>query len=235
MPKVFDTWTVLSNRPIEKLSENLWSVEGLMPDGKAQRRMTVARLGDGRLVIHNAIALDEPGMSELEAFGRVAAILVPSGFHRMDAAIWRKRFPAAKVYAPRGSQKRVRQVVEVDGDYRDVPSDENVRAIGLDGIKDVEGVLEVRSTDGVTLVFNDVVLNMPPLKGMGALLLAPTGRASVPRVMRLMAMKNRAALASNLHRLADTPGLARVIVGHGKTIRGDASTVLHDVARELAG
>jgi hypothetical protein len=61
MAKCFTTWTVLPHDPIEKHSENLWSVSGNMPGGN-QRRMTIARCADGKLVIHNPIALDDAEM-----------------------------------------------------------------------------------------------------------------------------------------------------------------------------
>jgi hypothetical protein len=82
MAKCFETWTVLPHGPIEKLSENLWRVEGTMNDGKIKRVMTIARMKDGRLVVHNAIALEPELQAEIEAFGTPAAIVVPNGFHR---------------------------------------------------------------------------------------------------------------------------------------------------------
>jgi len=52
------TWTALPHGPIEKLEDNLWRVEGTLPKNPPFKRvMTVVRLGDGRLVVHNAICL----------------------------------------------------------------------------------------------------------------------------------------------------------------------------------
>ena len=100
MPKAFDTWQVQPHRPLEKLAENLWRVEGDLPGTGGTRVMTIARLGDGRLVIHNAIALEEPLMKEIESFGTVDAIVVPNGFHRLDSKVFKARYPNAKVYCP---------------------------------------------------------------------------------------------------------------------------------------
>ena len=63
----FTTWTVLPHQPIQKATENFWWVEGTMPKGFS-RKMSVLRLGDGSVMVHNAIALEEPAMQELEAF-----------------------------------------------------------------------------------------------------------------------------------------------------------------------
>jgi hypothetical protein len=227
---VFERWTVLPHKPIHKLSENLWRVQGTMPDG-APRVMAVARLGDGRLIIHSAIALEEPAMKELEAFGAISVILVPNGFHRQDARIWKDRYPAAKVCCPNGARKRVEKVVPVDGGLEDVPADENVRAGYLDGCAEREGYLEVRSQDGTSLVFNDGMFNLPPLSGIRRLIFGPTGRLAVTRLFKLLAVKDKAALAKHLERLAASPNLVRVIVSHGSLVTEDAAAKIRQAIR----
>jgi hypothetical protein len=230
----FKEWTVLRHGPIEKLSNNLWSVEGWMPKG-TQRRMTIARLNDGRLIVHNAIALDEEEMKDLEQFGRVSAILVPNGFHRQDARIWKDRYPDAKVYAPKKARGKVSKVVPVDGDYDDVPRDENVRTVHLDGMQGAEGMIEVLSDNGRSLVFNDALLNVEPRSGLAGFFLAPTGRPSVPRFARWMLIKDKRALAAQLRAVAQgSAPLQRVIVGHGASIVDEPSRVLTQVADEVS-
>jgi hypothetical protein len=39
----------------------------------------------------------EQGMQELDNLGRVKYILVPSPFHRLDAAVYKQRYPDAQV------------------------------------------------------------------------------------------------------------------------------------------
>jgi len=51
-----------------------------------KRTMTVARLTDGRLVIHNGIAIADIQLRQLGALGTPAFLIVPNGFHREDAA-----------------------------------------------------------------------------------------------------------------------------------------------------
>jgi hypothetical protein len=233
MPKAFDAWKVLSHRPLEKLEENLWRVEGDLPDGRGTRVMTLARLSDGRLVIHNAIALEEALMAEIEAFGTPAAIVVPNGYHRLDARVFKTRYPSAKVYAPAGARKKVSQVVPVDGSYEDAPRDDGVRLFHLEGCREGEGVLEVRSKDGVSLVLNDVLCNLPKLGFPAGFFLAPTGRASVPRIARWMLVKDRGAFRAQLERLARTEGLRRVIVSHGAVIDAAPRSVLESAAAVL--
>jgi hypothetical protein len=180
------------------------------------------RLPDGSLVIHNAIALSDAEMQELEAFGKPAYIVVPGGHHRQDARIWKDRYPAAKVVAPAGVRKRIEQVVPVDLDYRDAPQDDAVKFAYFDGCKEKEGYIEVRSADGTTLVVNDVVFNMPKLGGAMGFLLGPTGQPSLPRAIRWMVVSNRPALREHVERLVATPNLKRVVLSHGKNLESEA-------------
>jgi hypothetical protein len=215
MASCFQTWTVLPHRPIEKLTSNLWAVRGKMPDGRTPRVMSVARYGDGQLAIHNAIALEEAEMKELEAWGTPAVLLVPNGFHRQDAKIWKDRYPALRVFCPSGSSKRVARVVALDGTYAQAPHDADVRLEEFAGCPS-EGALVVKSNGETSLVLNDAVCNLPKVGGPVDVFMHPTGRPSVPRAMRWLMVKNKSAFRSQLERLADEPGLRRVIVGHGK-------------------
>lgn len=236
MARAYTSWTVLKNQPIKKHSDRLWTVSGMMENGKTQRRMAVARLADGRLIVHNAIALDDAGMADLDAHGEVAALIVPNAFHRQDARIWKDRYPNAAVFCPGGAASKVAQVVPVDGgDYSRAPSDDAVRLFHLDGVAEREGVLEVQSDHGVTLVFNDAILNMPALPFPISFLLGPTGQTSVPRFFRWMMVKDKAAFTAHLERLADTPGLERLIFGHGKDVTEDPAGALRAVAALARG
>jgi len=233
MPKAFDTWQVFPHRPLEKLSENLWRIEGDIPGADGTRVMTIARLGDGRLLIHNAIALEEPLMQEIEAFGTPAAIVVPNGFHRLDSKVFKNRYPNAKVYCPKSATKKVAQVVSVDGSYDDAPHDDQVKLSHLDGTKESEGILEVKSSDGATIVFNDAICNLPKLSGIVGFFLGPTGMASVPRFAKFLVVKDKNAFRSHLERLAKTDKLSRLVVSHGALISNAPAETLVGVAAAM--
>lgn len=230
----FTSWTVLPHKPIEKLAPNLWRVSGTMNNGRVQRQMVMARMDDGRVVIHNAVALEDKEMAELEAWGEPAVIFVPNGFHRQDAFIWKQRYPKATVVTPAGSKKRVAKVVAVDAVTEEAPADAHVRLAPLAGCPS-ESVLEVTSDSGVTLTFCDVVMNMPKLGGPMGFFLGPTGQVAAPRAMRWFFVKDKAALAGQLEQLAATPNLTRICVGHGQPITDDAPGALRRVAAQLRG
>src|SRR5688572_5254770 len=234
MPKCHRSWTVVPHRPLEKLEDNLWRVEGDLPAGNGTRVMTVVRLRDGGLLVHNAICLEPELMAELEAFGTPRVIVVPGGYHRLDALVWKQRYPSARIVGPAGGRKRIEQVVPVEATYGASVGDEDARLAHLPGTADREGTLIVRSGERVTIVFNDCVNNLPKLGGLFGILLSPTGVASVPRIARLILVKDRDVLATELERLAALSGLHRLIVSHGKMIEGTAAgDTLRQVAARL--
>jgi hypothetical protein len=227
MPKAYADWKVLAHGPIEHLAENLWWVQGTLPGMSLKRVMTVARLNDGRLVIHNGIALSEPAMREIEAWGTPAFLVVPGGYHRLDAAAYKKRYPALRVFAPRGAKAAVEEVVPVDGSYEDFPADDSVKLEALPGVKDSEGVMLVRSADGLSIVLNDAVFNMDRKRDpLGFLFTTLMGSAPGPRVSRLaklLLVKDKQALKQELGRFAELPDVQRVIVAHEKVASGPAA------------
>lgn len=234
--KVNDAWTVLGHRPIEKLESNLWRVEGDLPGMPLKRVMTVARLGDGRLVVHNPMALDDAAMKELDAFGAVAFVVVPNRMHRLDARPFAARYPDARVLAPSGSRAKVAEVVAVAGTYADFPADAGVALAELDGLSGFEGVMTVRSGARATLVFNDTIFNMPHVTGLQGFVLRhvtqSTGGPRVSRFERMFFVKSRPALRAHLERLA-TPDLARIIVSHHETITDRPAETLRAIAASL--
>lgn len=216
MAVCYTTWTVNPHKPIEKIAPNLWRVAGVMENG-TRRIMTLARLGDGRVLMHNAIALDEPEMAEIDAWGEVAGILVPNAFHRMDCRIMQERYPKAKVYSPGNAMKAVGKATPVAGSFSDVPGDTTVRVRHLPGVKDNEGVMEITTPAGVALVFNDMIMNMPKLGYPMELFIGPSGQPAIPRFARWVWVKDKAALRKDLERLADLAPV-RIVPGHGSDL-----------------
>ena len=238
MPKANPSWTVLPHLPIEKLENNLWRVQGTMKNMALKRVMTLARLEDGRIVVHSAIALDDASMEEIEAWGRPSVLLVPNGFHRLDAPAWVTRYTDIEVLAPKGSRKKIEEVVRVDGGYESFDGGPTVSLQILDGLASVEGVLTVRSAGGTTLVFNDALFNMPHGKGLAGFIFryvtCSTGGPRVSRLFRLLAVKERSAFAAHLERLAAIPDLVRIIVSHHRMIVDSPGRVLRQVAANLS-
>lgn len=233
-----DAWNVLPHGPLEQLADNLWCVNGTLRGMSLERVMAVARRTDGKLVIHSAIALRDDSMRALEALGEPALLVVPSRAHRLDAPAYKKRYPSIRVFAPTGGRKAIAEKVAIDGTYEDFPADDAVRLQMLHGFKQQEGVMIVRSPDGMTLVFNDALFNMDRKKDvLGFLFTSLLGSAPGPRVSRLVKLlyvDDRAAFRRDLEALAETEDLVRVMVAHEKVAHGaDAVAALRAAAAQL--
>jgi hypothetical protein len=236
MAKPFDVWTVCPHGPLEKPHPNLWRVSAPFPGAPFPRTMVVARLADGRLVIHNAIALDEGEMKELESWGTPAFLIVPNGGHRMDAKIFKARYPTLRVVAPPGAKEKIEPLVPMDATAADF-GDPAVRYQVLEGTKGREGVLSVESPTGATLVFNDALMNMQSLPGFAGFMMSllgftgPAPKVAFPARMALVADKK--ALRGHLERLAATEGLRRIEVAHGAPVIERAGDALRAAAAGL--
>lgn len=232
MAKAHDSWKVLPHGPIEKLSGRLWRVEGSL--NALKRVMSVAKRADGTLVVHNGIALGDTEMAELDAWGKVSAILVPNGYHRLDARVYAERYPEARVLCPAGARKRVEQVVPVAGAYEELGGDAHVELQTLRGTKQREGVMIVRDGDDTSLVFNDAVFNMPHGSGFTGFVFRritdSTGGPRVSRLLKWLVLADKAEFRAHLEELAKLPGLRRIVVSHHETISDDAAGTLARVA-----
>lgn len=238
MAKAFEDWKPLPHEPPLKLAENLLWVRGSIPGMSLKRVMTVARLDDGGLVLHSAIALDPGPQKELEAFGEPRYLIVPNPVHRLDAPAYKKRYPKLTVLTPKGARDKVAEVVPVDGAYEDFPQSNVVRLETLHGVAEAEGAMLVRSADGTSVVLNDVMFNMDRKKDpLGFFFTTLLGSAPGPRVSRLAKLvyvKDKSALKADFERFAALPDLVRVIVSHEKVASGsDARVALTKAATYL--
>lgn len=238
MAKVHTAWNVLEHGPLEQLADNLWRVEGALPGMSLRRTMTVVRRADGTLLLHSPIALEQTAQQRLEALGAIAVMVVPNAGHRLDAPAYKARYPSLITFCPRGGRAKIAEVVSVDGTYDDYADDGVVRFENLDGVDAGEGAMIVRSADGVSIVLNDVVMNMDTKKDvLGYLFTTLLGSAPGPRVSRLARLvyvKDQPALRRHLERLADTPHLQRLIVSHEKVASGaHAAAALREAATYL--
>ena len=238
MPKVHQEWTVLPHGRFVEVDPNVWTVTGNlhMLFADLPRRMTVVRLAGGRLLVFSAIALDESGMRMLESYGRLAFLVVPSGKHRLDAKIWKKRYPAMEVVTPEGSRKKVEEVVPVDTTEPRF-DDPSVEFVTVPGTKRHEAALLVHTVNGTTLVLNDLVGNIRNSTGFGGWFLRKMKFAGdepqVPRPVKWSMIEDPIALRAQFLKWAALPDLKRILVSHGEPIDDEPAEVLRDLAHSL--
>jgi len=240
MAKPFREWTVLPHGTLTRLDDKVLTVTGILrmpPMGDVERRMTVVRLTDDRLVVYSAIALDEAQMSELENLGTPAYLIVPNDIHRMDAKIWKDRYPTMTVVAPAAARAKVEQIVPVDATSVDF-DDPGVRYVAVPGTGEREAALLVETADGTTLILNDLIFNLPNRTGFTGWLFKTIGmtgdRPHLPPLVKIREVKDSHALRAQLERWSRLPNLKRVIISHGSIIADDAAHVLDRIAHDLA-
>lgn len=239
MPKVHQQWKVLPHGKLVELEPGILSVTGTirMPLMDLPRRMTVARLADKRLVIFSAIALDESSMRVFETYGNPAFLVVPSHRHRLDAKIWKDRYPAMQVVTPEGSRRKVEEVVHVDTTEPHF-GDANVQFVTVPGTTLHESALLVHTPEGTTLVLNDIIGNIRSARGLGGWFLRMLGFAGdepqIPRPVRWRLIEDQVALRIQFLKWAALPDLRRIVVSHGEPIEDEPAETLRDLAQYLA-
>lgn len=223
---------------LRAIADNMWVVDGTiqMPPGPLPRRMTIARVASGDLVVFSAIALDDAAWAEVEQLGRPTFLVVPNAFHREDAPKWKARYPEMRVVAPERARTAVDEVLRVDdivGDF----GDPNVRFIPVAGTQG-ESALIVRHRSGATLVVNDLIANVQDSRGIMRLVLTLMGfagsRPQVPRMFKKRAIEDADLVAQQFREWAATPDLARIVVSHGSIIEDAPSLVLQRLADKLS-
>jgi hypothetical protein len=238
MSKPFERWTVLPHGKLTAIEDTLLTVTGTlqMPLTETQRRMTIARLRDGRLAIFSAISLDEDEMHAIERFGEPAYLIVPSGRHRMDLKPWKQRYPKAKVVAPVGARAKVEEIAPVDLTSVDF-GDPRVRFVTVAGTGDAEAALEVETDHGLTLVLNEIIFNIASQPGLRGWLFEKLGMTGsephIPPLIKLADIKDPAALRDQLLKWSWIKNLQRVILSHGAIVDQQPAAMLAKVAASL--
>ena len=202
-----------------------------MPLANITRRMTVVRLRDGRLVIFNAIALDEDEMRALEEFGKPVFLVVPNGHHRLDARGASQRcassHPQARSQVSRRSSPLTRRL-------RTSAIPASPSSLFLEHVR---ARSPLRSRDQTDDLVSTMVGNMPKTSGFGGwflhLMRFAGDKPRVPVPVKFTMIRDKAALAAQLRRWAALPSLKRVLVSHGKAIEDDPPSVMRKLAASL--
>jgi len=237
--RILENWTVMPHGPIEEIDKGLLTVAGeiRMPLGRFPRRMTVIGLPSRRTLIWSAIARAEPEMSRIEALGRPSFLVVPSDSHRLDARIWKRRYPEIQVVTPLAARAKVSEAVPVDATEA-IWEDPSLRFQTVPGTAGHEAALMVTRDDRQTLVVNDVIGHVRHPHGLGVHVMVwamgfGVAGPRIPWPIKRRIIRDPAALAAQFRQWADEPALSRIIVSHGDPIERDAASILRKLAASL--
>jgi hypothetical protein len=235
MPKPRRPWTVSGHGPIEQIDENLWSVVGPVPGAPMQRRMCIVRRSDGQLLFFHAIPLDGDALAQVKSLGNPAFLVVGHDLHAIDAAAFGEKL-GLRTYGPKQRDAQLRERLDLAGHLEDVPQDPAHDIQPVAGTKYGEPVLIVKSGGGrrANLMFCDVVQNnAKETTGLALRLAGFGGGPKVPIAMKLLLLNDKRAVRNHLARLADMPGLTRLLPCHGEVTTSGAATALRAAAARV--
>jgi hypothetical protein len=191
--------------------------------------MTVLRLGDGSLLVDSPIAMTNERRAAVEALGEVTHLYAPNTFHHLSIGDWSHAFPAAKVHAPKGLEKK-RPDVGIERNPDDTPEPAFISVVDeirIEGFRLEETALFYRPSR--TLVVADLVHNIGRPEHAWTkfytTMMGFYGRVALSRALRWTAFSDRAAARRSLDELLTFP-FERLVVGHGTPVTVNAREAL---------
>ncbi len=180
--------------------------------------MTVLRLPGGNLVVHSPVALTPARRAAVDALGTVAHLYAPNLFHHRWLGEWAAAYPAARLHAPPGLDKKRRdlRIDRVHGTAAEPTFAGAVDEIPIEGFRLRETALLHRAAS--TLVIADLLHNVGrpvhPWAAFYTRLMGFYDRPALSRVIRWTGFDDRAAARRCLQDLVGRP-FERLVVGHG--------------------
>jgi hypothetical protein len=228
---------VYPHSSLEALADDLWVVRGEFPSAQLPRNMVVYRYGGDSLLLHSVVALDEPGMRQLEALGKPSIMVIPSWDHWAHIVAFKQRYPDIAVICPRASQARIEERLPIEYTCEDYFPRHGIRFHVPPGMDPVEGVLELPLRDGrVALAMNDLIINVPHQRGLWGLVLRLTGSTGRPRVIPIVRRRlkiDRAAIRGYLDALAQRRDVAIITTSHGQALTSEVAATIRAIAEDL--
>ena len=210
------------------VSEDIWAVETpiSLPGGvRMKTRMTVIRLGDGRLLLHSPVAMDDALLRALVSLGPVGYLVAPNRFHHLRMPHAARRFPEAAVFGAPGLREKVRglRVDEVLSD--DVPAEwaSELSQTLVEGAPEMSEVAFFHKKSR-TLVVSDLLFNIVEPEGfatkMVLTLMGTAGRLAKSRLWWKFT-NDKNSFGASVKKIMEWD-FDRLIMAHGDIVEHDA-------------
>jgi hypothetical protein len=218
--------------PLQRFGEDVWiaSVPHKYLGLQFGARMTVIKLGDGSLLLHSPIALDDALKRQIVALGPVAHIVAPNLFHHLYAGDAANAFPEAKVHGAAGLRKK-RPDLRLDavlGEQAESAWRDDLEVLSIEGTLLEETVFWHRPSG--TLLSADLIENFQSaddwwtrsyLKIAGIY-----GKIGLSRMLRL-AFRDRKKARRSIDQLLDWD-FDRIVLAHGDPIGSNGVEALRE-------
>lgn len=221
-----------------ELAPNLWEIQGDWTN-KFGRRMTVVRLTDGRVFVHNAFRLRQKDLKWLKSLGSVVAVLAPNAFHTSDAGWMKNQFPYSDLYVPQAKIKSFKQLgFDCKNINKDFPPEfqDELKCIPSQGTRFEEAVfIHVPSK---TLILCDMAFNMGNVySGFEKWLMSLNrvgNRFGPSKLMKIAFTKNTNQVKATFKEIL-RHDFDRVIVNHGDVLETNGKIKLKTSVEEIFG
>lgn len=224
---------------LRPLGPNLWVADSHLRNGPFEFgvRMSVIRLRNGSLVLHSPVGLNHALRAELDALGKVLAVIAPDTAHHLFVADYQTGYPDAQLFAAPGlplKRPDLKFAAELSDDAPALWASEIEQHLFRGAPKLNEVVFF--HPESRTAVFTDLVFNLPAQGhghgGSGNLasrlffgLLGARGRFGPHRFMRYFFLRDHKAGRDSIERILRWD-FDRVVMSHGDVLeRGGKAAV----------
>ena len=210
--------------PPREVAHSLWVLDGTWSN-QLGRRMTVLRLRNNEVWIHNPMQLNEADLSWLSSLGFIKGIVAPNKWHVSDLGWMAEKFPQAQICCPtsflsKNPKFQDRIIFTTDVSY--ITPCRELEFFSVPGARIEETIVYHPFTR--TLIVCDLMMNMNlegswtqrlfyQMNNMGDCC-APT------RALKWLFTSNRTELLSFVEQIAAL-NPRRIIVNHGEIFEGE--------------
>ena len=191
-------------------------------------RMTVIQLGDGRLLVHSPVSLDEPLHDAVAALGEVSFLVAPTLFHHLYVAPWRDAFPSAALWCCPGLERKRTDIAwtSVLADDLRAPFGEEIDHVVF-GARSIENEAVLFHRPTRTIVSSDLVFDFGSLPSrLTRLVGALIGNRTVGATMlERLTIRDRPRARRELDRMIAWEA-ERIVIAHGSIVREGGSVVI---------
>jgi hypothetical protein len=197
-------------------------------------RMTVVRLGDGGLLLHSPVRLDDRLRGQLAELGHVRFLIAPNRWHHMFVGDYQRAYPEALLFAPERLRDK-RPDLRIDASLVAGTLPREVDTCFVAGVPIFDESVILHRASG-TLITSDLLVHVeassPRLTRLVFRLIGNYGQPGWGWLERRMFVKDRRALRASVEQILTWP-FDRIVLAHGMPVEHGGQTALHDAFQWL--
>lgn len=218
---------------IQKISDDLFVVDGEWYNTVFARRMTIIRLPSQELIIHSAIRFKDEDYQNLDQLGKVKYIVVPSKLHSSEARYYLEKYPDAVLYAPVDAMKAVGKDCKIQGFLPEAWPTHLKNEVSC---LEIQGTRFFRETvffhkKSKTLVLTDTVFNMQmEVKGLEKMIFKMINiykKFGPSRSFKILFTKDWSAVQNSFREILHWD-FDRVIMSHGEILQSGGKKAIQE-------